>query len=302
MTDIQINNKFIEVPDSWYEMTLRQKYTACHFIMSNYDKMIEDLDEIHLLKLLLLEAITDFSSEDVIEFRKSMIKAEGAEYGLLIADDLLKSMTSSIFEFIWTENEDNELRIELTMLECPYTTLTGTFKGEKHKFYAAKDELDNITFYEMITIFEYLDQYQKTKNESLLNKLIAVVYRPKKQDTRENKESGFHGDWRLPYRNYESTVAQRAEIIATIPKETKSLILLWLMSCRDNITYHFNRIFSGGGSGEQSSWSEVLLSLAENMTDINQVSDTHHWTALKHIDVKMKHAEEVAKRYKSRTS
>jgi len=158
-------------------------------------------------------------------------------------------------------------------------------------YYCAKDGLANITLYELAYTFSMYEAYLRTQEEQYANKLIAALYRPSRPETREERESAWHGDRRQPLRRYEDKVDERAKMAASLPVLTRRFIVFWFAGCREAIAKQYPRVFKkgdGASDGRGGEWGKLLLSLAESGTfgPLSETSDQHFSNALTYMSMK----------------
>jgi hypothetical protein len=115
------------------------------------------------------------------------------------------------------------------------------------KYYAPASEFDNLTMAEWNSCEIYYEQLITDKDETALDYLIAVLYRPAKAnyDIAKNVD----GDVREPFNP--NTIDARAGIISQWPANVKYAILQWFDGCRESITDLYD-LFSGSSTKEKT--------------------------------------------------
>jgi len=120
------------------------------------------------------------------------------------------------------------------------------------------DYASNLTFLEWIKVDLFYSKFMQTKDETFLNKLIAVLYREKRDDVDEF-DLEYRGDMRIPFNEYQ--VQERAVLIAKLEKATKYSILLQYSGLRKWIQSKYQETFKEKKSG-QFGWAGLIISLA----------------------------------------
>ena len=109
------------------------------------------------------------------------------------------------------------------------------------------DGLKNLRFAEWIladTFFcDYsLSQYDDAYRDELLNKLVAVLYRPRgKGDDYTPGKPTYRGDQREKFND--ANIDIRAKQVARVPKYIRQAIYLWFASCRQQIIAQYPKVF-----------------------------------------------------------
>jgi hypothetical protein len=141
---------------------------------------------------------------------------------------------------------------------------TLTFSGKQKALVGPSDRLTNIVFIEFIKCEKYFIDYSKTGIEDSLNKLVAILYRPKRTDITEQSEN-YEGDLRIKYNDH--TIERRSKDIAALPFPVRMAVFLFYQGCRESIVAAFPEIFQEpeeGAKPEKGSqgWTDVLINLA----------------------------------------
>ncbi len=112
-------------------------------------------------------------------------------------------------------------------------------------FLGSSDGLTNLTFNEYIHSETSFYKFCKTKEEKHLNKLIAILYRPKnKKATPDNID--YKGDLRVSFNDF--LTDRYARILNNLNPVTKNAIFLFYQGCRNFLLEKFPNVFSGGSS------------------------------------------------------
>ena len=295
--EITINNKTITPPESWNELTLEQQLFIYGVLMTDSRNLFEAQELLPAKRILIVQKLLDLDTEFMQQWEADCIAAVAEDGGeemdgkLIFLSELgeVLKATDFLFELEEKEKEDepDRYKIKLGLTKCPYAWIN--FKrrnGTKKQWLAPADALENITIYEMGVTFTLFEKFMKTKDESLADKLLATMFRPPKPFTKENKQSDYEGDRRLPYLKHEGMVKKRMIRIQLIPKPAKHLLLFWFASCRHQIISAYPNIFTGGGGeqgGNNYGWGGVLLSLADGLVNLDVISQQKYSNALTYL-------------------
>lgn len=292
---IKIDEHEVDVPQTWNQLPLRTALMVYNILITDTGGLLEPHELLPGKKIMLACALLDITPDFLEKWRSDCIaELESEEDGeLLYLAQLDEVLICANFLFDKLESDDGDgatkYQISLGLTKCPWPILKRKSKlvGRKPKtYYAPADGLANLTIYEMAAAFTAFEQYLRTKNESHANRLLAILYRPAKARTRENIQSGFEGDIRLPYLHHESTVQARQEWVATLPADARQLLVFWFASCRQAIIEGYPNVFSGSGEGSDGrkyGWSGVLLSLADGLVHLDAVANQNHQNALTYL-------------------
>lgn len=110
----------------------------------------------------------------------------------------------------------------------------------KKKCFAPSDSLGNIGFGEWCFAFQFYTYYQKTKDISWLNKLIAAIYRPSDPNQNAN-DINYKGDIREVFN--ENLIDKRAIAVQGIPYKFKLAILAWFSIAVNQIMQQRPNVF-----------------------------------------------------------
>lgn len=232
--------------------------------------------------------------------------AKDAENGQAAFLDELKQVMSVALAGLFDIGHDEEtgattysVRFNRTRNIWPALTHTPKARGKaKPKttwYYAPASGLANITIYELAFAFSMYEGYLQTGDEVFADKLIGALYRPSRPETKEERESAWHGDRRQPLRGYEGKVDERAKMAHSLPALTRRFLVFWFAGCRETIAKQYPRVFrkEKNGNGGASDWGKLLLSLAETGTfgPLGETSDQHFSNALAYMTMKDEQAE-----------
>lgn len=183
---------------------------------------------------------------------------------------------------------------KLNLTKNPYPSLAHTAKSKNGRkktawYYAPDDGLDNLTLYELAYTFTLFENYLKTNDDAMANRLIATLYRPSRPETQAERESAWFGDRRQPLRRYEKKIEERAAMVATLPMLTRRLIVFWFSSCRQAIVARYGKVFrrdSGDTRAVGYGWGGVLLAMAGGPVGLDAIADQHYSNGLTWLSMK----------------
>lgn len=291
--EVTINNKTTVVPESWNDLTLKQQLIIYAVLMTDSKNLFEPQELLPAKRILIVQNLLSLDVEFMKQWAEDCRPDDGNEEdGQLIflseLNEVLRA-TDFLFELVKKEKETEPDRYQVKpgLTKCPYTWFS--FKranGSKRFWYSPDDGLENITIYEMGVTFTLFEKFMKTKDETIADKLLATIYRPQKPDTKENRQSAYDGDKRLPYLHHEGMVKKRIKRIQLIPKPCKQLLIFWFASCRHKIISSYPNIFDGPQGeqgGNQYGWGGVLLSLADGLVNLDAISRQKYSNALTYL-------------------
>lgn len=160
--------------------------------------------------------------------------------------------------------------------------------------YGPDSGLSNCTFWEYIKAEQYFNNYNTSKATAWLDKLVAVLYRPKRANYNKLTDS----DIRTPLNDM--AVRFRLAAIGKVPMNTKLAILLWFDGCRNSLTKMFPIIFQKvpedkialTRSRGSSEWINLISELSTSMTEYEKIGNTPLFTAMMDISHRIKTAKE----------
>lgn len=222
MTIIEIRKKFYNVPTQWNELTAEQ-LLAVMMAFEN-KKYTEDKRVLKLLKVLL----------DVSYFTWLRWKAEDIE------------------EFIYL----------VGFLYQGNTGLTKQLITAYDSLYGPADNIGNVSMGEFTFAEHYFMGWQENRDdEELLNRLVAVLYRPckRKYDFKKNAE----GDCRIPFNENVSAYYSDA-VVSGWSKHVKMAIATWYAGCRQQLVDDNPDVFGGNGEAGKYGLISIMRSIAKD--------------------------------------
>ncbi|MES2590905.1 MAG: hypothetical protein V4608_03385 [Bacteroidota bacterium] len=231
MTEIVLkyDNKeeVIEIADSWNSLSPEQLLYVGEYWESW--KLLAENDE----SLLKVKALL------FLELMKGNTKANRKHRIDLIAqaNSVMQQQLTELTTFIFRDNK---------LTKCPIACISGL----STKLCGPNDGLGNITVFEFAFADSLFMNYSSSGDIALLEKLIAILYRPKFLE----KRVAFDKD----------KVEKYLPLIKKMPYAEKQLILLWYNGCRKQIIADHRNLFSSEEHKEAKSegWLPVILALA----------------------------------------
>lgn len=305
--------KKVAVPQSWDDLDERRLLLYYGLLFSEQVGPISGTAFTALHLISIFRDTAGLEVADLEAWEADCRKADPELGGAIFLEELkiaVTAMLGGLFEI--TDNEDGggtSYAVRFNRTKNPWPEMTSykdgpqvgrkRGKGQKVRWlFAPKDGLANLTLYEMAYTFSVYEAYVRTANESLVHQLIGALYRPSRPETREERESAWHGDRRQPLRRYEDMVEKRAKLAATLPATVKRVIVFWFAGCRERIVTQYPKVFKRSEDakiGENAyGWGGLLLRLAETGTlgNLGETSDQHYSNGLTFLS--MKEDERVA--------
>lgn len=267
----------------------------------------------NLQLLVIARALLGIGDDDLKAWEADCIAGE--ENGEGVFAEELRAVVHALIEGLFDIATDEETRqttyaIRLNRLRCPYPELIQPPKPGRYRsrrleaqhtrhYHAPADGLGNLSIYELAATFSRFEAYLATGDERHALELLAILYRPPKAATKENREQGYEGDIRQPYRHRENVAAQRVPLVASLPLLVRRVLLFWFASCRAHIVKQYPKVFSapaGEGSAPGYGWAGVLLSVAGGPAGLDAVADQHYSNTLTWLSMKAEEADEMDRR------
>jgi len=236
-------------------------------------------------RIAILRHLLGLTEKDIREWQLSLSEEHGKEWQPIFFEQIQTLLSST--DFLLEETPDSPLstlhyQLSATLTRSPFPVLPLS-----PELYAPADDLANITGWELALLFDLYTQYAETKDEALVDQLIATMYRKSKEATPENLDQNWYGDRRQPFN--EHTVAVRQHQVATIPAPAKNIILFWFLSCRMAIITRFSDIFQSSRpdeipGGKDFGWWAIFRQLSGNLKDTEAFAHMNHLDLLTELD------------------
>ncbi|MEI6900682.1 MAG: hypothetical protein WCL00_12455 [Bacteroidota bacterium] len=164
-------------------------------------------------------------------------------------------------------------------------------------YFGPRNGFENLTFCEYRIARNYYRQYVTTKEESYLNYLIAVLYRPAKSFISFRKRfNSWDGETRSIFTSNSNPLAleKRAKDISFAPFHLRYCVFLYFAGCEeflksgkpvvDGIELDFSRLFSNSESSDKANVGMIglLFTLSESgvFGNIEQTDNQNLWDVL----------------------
>lgn len=158
--------------------------------------------------------------------------------------------------------------------------------------YGPADGLANIRFNEFVAAESYFMDYQATGSEASLNGLIAVLYRPIRDDYDPDSPS-YNGDIRQNFND--NLVEKRIRVIGCLPLRVRLAILHWYVGCRLDLVQGYENVFSGDGENAKARqpWLTMIRHVpSDKFGRIEQIEAELVHNVLFHLDEMMDEAKQ----------
>jgi len=171
------------------------------------------------------------------------------------------------------------------------------------KYYGPADELDNLTFGELMFADENFRRYQKTKDIRYIDQLIAILYR--RRGTKEH--FSLTGDVREPFNK--AHIERNAKLFKYLKDEIKQAILINYIGCRSIMAEPFGFVFQKIDEDDETdkpatngSWLDVAIQLARKeqaLGNLLELENQNAYLVLKVLDKVIEEHEEMERQMNS---
>lgn len=277
-----INNQEILPPTCWNDLSTEQVLNCYVLLMSN--SSLEEEEVLHDKRIRLMMYLLQLKENFFVEREQQLKEDFPEEHETILLTEVQELLACTNFFF---KDEDGHKSIDLGLTKCPYPILK--YKRKKISrgkiLIAPSDGLENISFYELCTSFALYESYLETNNIDTVDQLLATIYRPQKQATKQNKQSDYNGDKRMPLLHHEGMVKKRIKKIKELDPLVKKVLLFWFASCREQIINHFQDLFSNNtNTKDQYGYAGLLMAVAGSMVDIDQVASKSAIDVLTYVE------------------
>lgn len=282
MHTLHIGNQKYQLPSRWEELSRGQVIRAAWL-------STQQLSSVQLAKLLFMVLTLSLPWYQRIRLQFFyLFQASIHERGDLVF------LTRSLAEF--TDFTTQKVKI-----------IRGRFVP-RFRLHGPASKLANCTFWEYVKAEQYFTEYMSSRSEEWLNKLIAVLYRPRAS----RYDPNLHEDIRVPL--IDTTIPYRAKLIATLPLPERIAILMWFDGCRQFIIKDFPLIYKRSGlqdgkptskldqKAKSGDWLTLINSLSTDMLQFQQMGNVNLSVALTDISLRMKRAKEQAEAAKAQAA
>ena len=264
MNSVFIKGKWRDVPSEWNDLTGKQLCEALNVLTGPY---LEEVKRIRLLKIVLGWSWWRLA----------------ATLGMLRFWDI-PAVTSSLGKLsMFASAIDRTERLayaseELTKFFFDGNTITKNLLPKYKGFYGPADNLANLKAAEFVFAENYFLAWKDSGNTAMLNKLIAVLWRPGKKTPQRKMQ----GDYRDPFNQV--ACDENAKLVDKWPMEIKAAMAVIYDGMRRQKIADNEIVFSGNGGGDplvHGLWSVMRsVSKAGHLGDLNQVFDQYIDTIL----------------------
>jgi hypothetical protein len=161
-------------------------------------------------------------------------------------------------------------------------------------YHGPKDGFENVTFCEYRIARNYFRKFAETNEESYLNSLVAILYRPSKWFTFFRRlRSSWDGEIRQAFtsKSNQLSVEKRAKRISKVPYHIRYCVFLYFCGCEDylksgrpiidGLELDFSQLYTDASGDDKGNVGMVglLFSLAETgvFGNIEQTDSQHLW-------------------------
>jgi hypothetical protein len=301
-------SRTVQCPASWNDLDVRTMALFYETMFSNLGDENSAAAFTSVKLISMTQALLKVDMAFMAKWEAHCMK-EDPQYGnLVFYTELSKVIEAALGGLLERKEDENgavlwSVKFNLTNNPYPELSHTPKVKGSKKPakstwYFAPKNELSNITIYEMAYSFQLYENYVLTGNMEHVHMLIGTLYRPSRPFTKQEEDSAWFGDRRQPLHRYEAKIEERAKLAEQLPTLAKRLIVFWFASCRDTIIKQWPTVFKRSGGKEGGSgggWGDLLLSLAETgvFGALDQTADQHYANALRLLTMREDQAKQA---------
>jgi hypothetical protein len=278
---ITIENTEYIVPKTWNDLEKKALLTCYDLIIRRPAGVFAPVEHMTYRRIEAAKFLLGLSKEYLHEWETIRVgeygKTDGHAAFIDELDQIARQATGFMFDELPDQDEqgDKQYQVALTLTKNHWPEIT----HDDYVLIGPDDGFENLTIYELGTIFMLLERYTRTGEEDYADELLATLYRPPKPKTEENEVSGYKGDRRLPLYDHESTIGARVQHIQKLPHLVRQVMLFWVASCRQSILNEWPDIFAateGEREGNDYAWGGLLLDLAGGVVQLEKVANTNY--------------------------
>jgi hypothetical protein len=226
-------------PETIEELTIKQFIFFCDLCLRFRMNEI-NIDEFKVLLVMKLLNIKSTAS-----YERLLDKSQKDASMMKVVDYIhqnIHQLTESLDGFFTTE-DDGKVKQSVPktyFLKNMLPEIAVKGKLFKRKYYGPADALQNCTFYEYRTVHDLFVEYSDKKNDAILLKMLAVLYRPKKRFLWFKKlMPKYNGDPRTPITadSNQQYIDDRAAMFAKLPVAYRYAMLLFIDNVENNLRY-----------------------------------------------------------------
>jgi hypothetical protein len=163
---------------------------------------------------------------------------------------------------------------------------TGIF----NHYFGPDDQMMNCTFGEFTKAHTRLEQYQRTKDDLILDEIAAIFYRPGKILWFIRRYFTDKTDRRRPF--IDRTLKKRIHKMRKVDKSIKYSIYLFFTGVMGSLPEMFPNLFRRKDTkADDGGWSDLIISLADDHTDdesLDRVMNSNLYNVLIGLEKKSK--------------
>ena len=250
MISVKINSNTQFIPESWNELSLPEarRFAAC----------VLDGVERENLKLELL--LTRFPELKKTLRKLEKVQRKGDHEQFWERTEELTILLEQLYNFLYKEitvekEKINVIDSKLTIQLVP--SIAG---------YIGPENFSKLEIWEFSLAEMAFNDYFSNGNAESLDKLIAILYRPKKSFLfLKKKWASYNGDPRQPFND--QLIADRVRSLSSEAcRRDKYLVSLWFEGWLKQLPSLFPKLYEQKKSsgGEAGSWSDTILLVARN--------------------------------------
>lgn len=266
MNHVQIDKVSRYLPSSWNELTFRQLIQACSFFN-------QDIISTHF-KLSLLKKYLGISKNtwNKVDPEDAIFLCETLNF---LLEDV--TLTKALVKFIRKPR-------------FPF-----------NRYYGPMDSMSSSTFGEFTKAQFRFEEYYKTKDEAILDEMIAVLFRRKKLFWCFRKHFVESPDVRSRF--FDRSLAKRSKAISKLDPAIKQAILLFFSGVQKSLHTEFPTVYKPKPTKEKetsSGWSNLIISLADGKTDdqsLDRIMNSNLYNVFLGLEQKAKEYFEFIRKY-----
>jgi len=252
MISVKINGIERKLPESWNELSKAAARVFAKCISLNMEE-----EEIKFEMLL-------HYFPEMRKTIKALVKQQeqGSDSNFWEQADILNTAIQELFNFLWQELKVEGKKVKVVNSDLTVQILPD-IKGLCGPLSFSKLEIWEFSLAELAW-----DDFFQTGNLESLDRLIAILYRPKIyfHYFRKNMPS-YKGDPRQEFND--QLIANRMKRVASVPFELKLIVAWWFEGSLKEMPDTFPKLYnkkksSEEDSGEKGSWSDTILLIARN--------------------------------------
>ncbi len=241
MHTVKLNNDTYYLPSQWNELSKAQLLKVA---------------EMSLQPIPLAEFLTKtmFAFLGFKVMRRKSVFIDGFEHFyikhgkknvyLVTSHDVSFISENLQFLFVKVNNDENislKINSKLTKNLLPEIKHAGTV------FHGPSDGLTNLCMNEYIHAETNFYKFCKTSEEKYLDKLIAIIYRPRNKKSNPDAID-YTGDLRLPFNDF--LTERYTALLKSLNPATKYAIFIFYQGCKNFLINKFPNVYSGGSSSD----------------------------------------------------